>query len=83
MVTLKVGSNLWLGRRYRILEIDPSDPDPSLKVGDMVLCAAQTKGCIDPENHEGDGLETQWFADYDEAEGVYRTLVTRVEFVPE
>ena len=26
-VALKDGHNLWLGRRYRILEIDPTDPD--------------------------------------------------------
>jgi hypothetical protein len=79
------GQDLITGRYYRIIEIDPHDPDPSLKVGDVVRCAAQEPGCIDPENVENDGMGTQWFADYDarwdDGEGAYRTLVTEVEEV--
>lgn len=74
------GQNLTPGSYYRITEIDPSDPDPSLKVGDVVLCAGERAGCISPTNHESDGMNTQWFADYD-GEEAYRTLVNGVEFV--
>lgn len=78
------GKNLLPGHLYRIVELDPHDPNPSLKVGDLVRCAAETKGCIDPENHESDGMGTQWFADFGEIEDgeqAYRTLVNGVVFV--
>lgn len=80
------GQDLVVGSIYRITEIDPNDPDPSLKVGALVRCAPEQAGCIDPENHESDGMGTQWFADFgdveDEEDGpAYRTLVTGVELV--
>ncbi len=52
----------------------------------MVLCAVEKPGCIDPENHESDGMGTQWFADFDpsaEDGGVYRTLVNGVMYTHE
>lgn len=79
---VKQGENLVVGNWYRIVEIDPHDPDPSLKVGHVLECKAEAAGCIDPENHADDGMGTQWFADYgpaDDDEVAYRTLVTRVE----
>lgn len=79
------GTDLTPGRWYRITEIDPHDPEPSLKVGDVVLCAEGKPRCIDPENHEDDGMGTQWFADYEadvgDDSGAYRTLVNGVEEV--
>ncbi len=78
------GQNLILGRHYRITEIDPSDPEPSLKVGDVVLCAEARSGCIDPENHARDGFGTQWFADLSLNEEIgFLTLVNGVELVEE
>lgn len=81
----KSGQNLREGSWYRIVEIDPTDPSPSLKVGDVLLCKALTPGCIDPENHVEDGMGAEWFADYhfdpEEDDGAYRTLLTKVEFV--
>lgn len=77
------GENLRLGCLYRIVEIDPSDLNPSLRVGDLIRCDASKSGCIDPENHESEGLNTQWFADYNESDGSFRTLVNGVEFVSE
>lgn len=76
----KHGKNLREGCWYRIVEIDPHDPDPSLKVGDEVLCAAEKAGCVDPENHEDDGMGTQWFADFDGE--AYRTLITEIALIP-
>lgn len=85
---IKNGENLREGCYYRITEIDPHDPEPSMQVGAIVLCAKERAGCIDPENHEHDGMGTQWFADYSlyeegdgEYEFAYRTLVTGLEFV--
>lgn len=75
------GTTLTVGRYYRITLIDPADIDPSLKGGDVVLCAANTPGCIDPESMVNDGLGTEWFADYDAANGAFRTLVNGVEEV--
>lgn len=79
------GKNLLPGCLYRITEIDPHDPNPSLRVGALVRCEAEKPGCIDPENHESDGMGTQWFADFgdieDDDDGAYRTLVNGVEFV--
>jgi len=83
---IKDGETLREGCYYRILEIDPHDPDPSMRVGAIVLCAAERPGCIDPESHEDDGMGTQWFADYslnDDGEFTYRTLVNGLEFVSE
>ena len=77
---VKSGENLREGAWYRIVELDPSDPNPSLKVGDVLECKAQTAGCIDPENKLDDGMGAEWFADYDNVEA-YRTLVTKVELV--
>lgn len=77
----KSGTNLRPGSYYRILELDPHDPHPSLNVGAIVLCAAECKGCIDPENHLDDGMGTEWFADYSKRSGAYRTLVNAVEFI--
>ena len=81
-MNVKSGKNLRAGAHYVITEIDPHDPNPSLKVGDIVLCAAEKPGCIDPENHLEDGMGTEWFADFasDEDGGAYRTLVTGVAF---
>jgi hypothetical protein len=78
-VTVASGKNLTPGRYYRITKIDPGDPNPSLRVGDVVLCAAATAGCIDPEQHISDGMGTEWFADYDIAEGSFGTLINGVE----
>lgn len=86
---VKSGENLRVGDWYRIVELDPSDPNPSLKEGHVLECKAETAGCIDPENHLEDGMGTEWFADYGPVPDVepgddgmaYRTLVTKVEFV--
>lgn len=83
MGAVKQGRNLREGCYYIITEIDPHDPNPSLKVGDEVLCATEKPGCIDPENHESDGMGTQWFADFGDigdGEQAYRTLVNGVAF---
>lgn len=73
--------DLITGRFYRITLIAPSDPDPSLKVGDVVECAENRPNCIDPECMIGDGMEVEWFADYDAENEAYRTLVNGVEEV--
>jgi hypothetical protein len=83
---IKNGENLVVGCLYRITQIDPHDPSPSLRVGALVRCAPEQAGCIDPENHESDGMGTQWFADFGDLEveddgPAYRTLVTGLEFV--
>jgi len=76
------GQHLTPGCYYRITELDPSDFAPSLHVGDVVLCAAERAGCIDPVNHEADGMGTQWFADLSSDEEVgFQTLVNGVELV--
>lgn len=79
------GKNLIPGALYRIVEIDPHDPDPSLNVGVLVRCESEKAGCIDPENHESDAMGTQWFADFGETDDddgpTYRTLVNGVDFV--
>lgn len=72
------GTDLTIGRYYRITSIDPGDDDPSLKVGAVVLCAASTPGCIDPESSD----DAVWFADYD-TDGSFRTLVNGAEEVVE
>jgi hypothetical protein len=82
---VRYGESLIPSHWYRIVEIDPHDPDPTLKVGDVVRCAEEEPGCLDPENHQNDGMGTQWFADYDEnwneGDGAYRTLITELEEV--
>ena len=78
---IKNGAHLREGCWYVITDIDPNDPNPSLKAGTRLLCAAERAGCIDPENHEDDGMGTQWFADFDKEEGAYRTLVTGVAYL--
>lgn len=80
-MSVKQGTTLVIGRWYRITVIDPTDPDPSLKVGDIVRCAEMEKGCIDPESMISDGMGVEWFADYDAREGSFRTLVNDVEEV--
>jgi hypothetical protein len=76
------GQDLTPGRWYRITELDPADFAPSLHVGDVVLCAAERAGCIDPVNRQSDGMGTQWFADLSSDEDVgFQTLVNGVELV--
>lgn len=77
---VEYGKNIRVGCWYRIVEIDPHDPSPSMRAGDMLLCAPERPGCVDPENHESDGMGTQWFADYN-GDDAYRTLITELEFV--
>ena len=71
------GQDLIEGRYYRITEIDPTDPSPTMKVGDVVLCADWRAGCIDPEWQEDTGCR---FADAQGDDG-YGTLVNGVELV--
>lgn len=85
---VKSGKNLEVGSWYRIVELDPGDPNPSLRVGHVLECKPKAAGCIDPENVLKDGMGTEWFADFGPAadaepgdEDAFRTLVTKVEFV--
>lgn len=80
------GEDLVAGHWYRIVEIDPHDRDPSLKVGDLLMASGELRpGFIDPENHAADGMGTQWFADFGggagEDDDAYRTLVNELEEV--
>ncbi len=76
------GADLIPGKWYLITELDPLDFAPSLCVGDVVLCAPERVGCIDPTNHESDGMGTQWFADLSSDEEVgFQALVNGVELV--
>lgn len=75
-----ITGDLTTGRYYRIT-VDPGDADPSLKDGDVLLCAVSTPNCIDPENMVGDDMGDQWFADYDAVDGSFRTIVSAVEEV--
>jgi hypothetical protein len=86
MAEVPHGQDLREGCWYVITRIDPHDPNPSMKVGDVALCAAERPGCLDPENHESDGMGTQWFADFgvnDDGDEAYRTLVNGVVFLRE
>jgi hypothetical protein len=74
------GLALTVGSWYRITQIDKTDPNPSLKVGDVIECQLEKPGCIDPENRLGEGMGVEWYADFD-GEEAYRTLVTGVQFV--
>ncbi len=65
------------GKYYRITKISDSDPNPTLKVGDVVLCKEMTAGCIDPEYRSDYGIGVPYFADYDG--GIFNTLIESVE----
>jgi hypothetical protein len=73
---VKSGATLQVGRWYRITEIAPSDPNPTQKVGDVLQCAAEKPGCIDPDNHLSDAMGVEWFADLLGADDGFGTLVT-------
>jgi hypothetical protein len=49
------------------------------------MCSPELKpGFLDPDNHEADGMGTQWFADYHDIEGDYGgygTLIKELEEV--
>ncbi len=76
---LQSGENAIPGKSYRIMSLDPDDNDPTLKVGDIVECAHETRGCVDPVNHAGDGFGVEWLADF-LGDG-FGTLVTGLEEV--
>jgi hypothetical protein len=68
--------DLVIGKRYRIVAIDPDDDSPSLKIGDVVECAVERSGCIEPR-FDQDGFGAFWFADYQGDS--WGTLVSAVE----
>lgn len=70
------GTQLIAGSHYRITAICPSDPDPSLQVGDVVACEAGRKRCVDPAPDDD-----YWFADF-VGDGGYGTLVIGLVEVP-
>jgi len=75
------GTTLTPGHWYRITEIG-ADPDPSLQVGDVVMCADEEPRCVWSQPVGSDGMGAEWFADYDASSGTYRTLVNGLEEAP-
>jgi hypothetical protein len=71
------GTKLKPGCFYRIVEISPADPDPTLRVGDVVHCEPQKRRALDPDP---DGV--LWFADYQGPGEGYGTLITGLEELP-
>ncbi len=75
------GSVLKPGRWYRITQIDPSDPEPSLKVGDVIRCSGDP-GVRELSHEWYPDFGGCWFADLDgpTCEG-FGTLITGLEEV--
>jgi len=78
---IRRGATLTPGKWYRITEIDPKDPEPSLAVGDVVRCS------VDPGprelSHEWyPDFGGSWFADLQEGEAGFGTLITGLVEVP-
>lgn len=78
--TVRRGDTLKPGRYYRITEIDPTDPEPSCKVGDVLKCT------VDPGAGE---LAADWFADFGGSwfgdfleQGSFGTLIIGLVEVP-
>jgi hypothetical protein len=80
-VSEQVTGDLTPGRWYRIVAISATDPNPTLKVGDVVECKADSPKCIDPEEMLGDDYATEWFADYIGDDEGFGTIVSKVEEV--
>lgn len=76
-----ITGDLVVGRWYRIVAISATDPNPTLKVDDIVECKPDSPKCIDPEEMTGDHLEPEWFADYVGEDEGFGTIVSKVEEV--
>jgi hypothetical protein len=75
------GTTLTPGKWYRITKIAPGDPEPSLAVGDVLLCSADPG----PRELEADWhpeFGGQWFADLRPEEGGFGTLIAGLVEVP-
>ena len=64
------GTDLELDKRYEITAISDGDPNPTLKVGDVVECQHYKPGCVDPDDVDG-----TWLADYLGAGNGYGTII--------
>ncbi len=75
-----ITGDLIVGRFYMIEAISQTDPNPTLKVGDIVECAEDRPGCIDPENvsMSDDDEAVEWFADYIGEDDGFGTIVSKV-----